>query len=708
MVTELGHFSLVLSFSLGLMTLILSFRKKNALLSYLSTVNLGLISLAFFCLILAFARSDFSVQSVAFHSHSTTPLIYKIAATWGHHEGSMLLWCFFLGLIINFFSTNRQKIEPSIHSATLFILHSILVLFLAYSLLTSNPFERLMPFPINRGELNPLLQDPSLTFHPLFLYMGFLSFSVPFALSIASSLYPINRPLFIQWTKPWIAGAWGFLTLGILTGSIWAYYELGWGGWWFWDPVESASLLPWLVAAALIHLYKKPSSSDTLSRSSVFLTSLGFLLCLTSVWVIRGGALVSVHTFALSPNRSFFLFSIFALCLGASILALIRTSKDHHERRNFFIDSAVFIFLYLLFIVLWGIFFPIFFEKITGQPITMGTPYFTKLFCYPMLLVFFLMGVGPFFSRIGLILCIIISFVCFYIFWPQGIGATSAITLSVWLISWTILYSLKNFRKKSLPLLGAHLGIGILALGISVNGFFQKETMAIMEPGEKIELPLGNLTFDAVKPIPRQNHLAYQGTFSLKEKDHLICVFNSERRLYFANQSEHSEATLCHHRLTTYSLILGETTDHQHWVIRFYENPFILLIWIGGILVALSALLLCFQKRLLIIFALGILSSPSSEALIVYHPKATALFKKIPCPTCPGQNLESSQTELSQEIRDFIDQEIRKGKDEEIILKTLETQFHMTLLPSFPYWILWGAPLLFLGGILLMIYRRNP
>lgn len=703
MVTELGHFSLILSFSLGLIALVLFFKKKEAFLPYAAMTQLGLIGFSFFCLILAFLRSDFSVKSVAMHSHSTTPIVYKIAAAWGHHEGSMLLWCFFLSLIIAFFSTNKQKIESSTHQSACVVLQSILTLFLAYSIFTSNPFERLMPFPINRGELNPLLQDPSLTFHPLLLYMGFLSFSVPFALSVATGIYPINHTLFIQWSRPWIAAAWGFLTLGILTGSIWAYYELGWGGWWFWDPVESASLLPWLVAAALVHFYKKQSPSKFL----VFLTSLGFLLCLASVWVIRGGALLSVHTFALSPNRSFFLLTIFCLCLGISIFSAIRPLKDQKGTRSFFLDSAVFTFLYLLFVVLWGIFFPILFEKATGQSVTMGSPYFTKLFCYPMLLMFLFMGFGPFFSKTALIISASIAFIGVYCTWPQGLGLSIATGLSVWLISWTVLYGFKNFHKKSLPLLGAHLGIGILALGISVNGFLQKETMAVMEPGESLELPLGILTFEGVKPIPRQNHLAYQGAFSVKTNNQLSCIFNPERRLYFATQGEHSEATLCHHQLTTYSLILGETNDHQHWVVRFYENPFIILIWIGGILVALSIFLLCFQKRLFIVFGLSLLWGTSSEALVVYHPKAVALFKKIPCPTCPGQSLESAQTELSQEIRGVIDQEVQKGKSNEEIFKILENRFQIKVNSSFPLWSLWLIPFCALGVLLLIFYRRK-
>jgi cytochrome c-type biogenesis protein CcmF len=708
MVIELGHFSLVLAFSVGLVALLLSFRKNKALLFYAAQAQMALISLSFTCLVLAFARSDFSVKSVALHSQSGTPFIYKIAATWGHHEGSMLLWCFFLSLIISFFSLNRQRIEEAIHQRALIILEIILGLFLAYSLFTSNPFERLMPFPINRGELNPLLQDPSLTFHPLFLYMGFLGFSVPFALSIAS--HKSSDPArFIQWVKPWIAGTWGFLTLGIITGSIWAYYELGWGGWWFWDPVESASLLPWLLAAALIHFYKKQTPSKLL----FFLTSLGFLLCLASVWVIRGGALLSVHTFALSPNRSFFLLGIFSLSLCSSLFTLIKGKPFKRPANNRLMDSAVFIFLYLLFVVLWGIFFPIFFEKITHQSITLGTPYFSKLFCYPMLAAFFIMGIAPsyskdFFKRYGLTLaCLVLVLLgSIYFFSFQNLGAILSITLSLWVVGWTIIWGIKNFSKKSLSLIGAHLGIGILALGISVNEFYQFETMAVMEKGETLKITEGDLLFKEIIPTPQKNHLAYTATFQLKNDRKILCTFHPERRLYFAIQGEHSEASLCQKGLTTFSLILGETNDRQKWVVRLYKNPFIILIWLGGFLVAFSLFLLCFQKRALLILGFCFLWTTPTNALTTYHPRAISLFNKIPCPTCPGQNLEGSGTSLGIEVRDYIDHEIRAGTPEHKILDQLQEKFGLASPSRFPGWILWAVPFLFIG-IFFMLYRRR-
>ena len=578
-----------------------------------------LLLLSFVCLLLAFFRSDFSLAVVAHHSQSTTPLIYKIAATWGHHEGSMLLWCLLLSFYITLFAQNLQKIPDALHQKTIQKLQGVMILFLCYSIFYANPFERLMPFPINKGELNPLLQDISITFHPILLYLGFLGCVIPFAMGLTTLWAPISTPQFIQWTKPWVSLSMGFLSLGIISGSWWAYYELGWGGWWFWDPVESASLLPWLSAAVLLHLYKHSPEGNTLQRSILFFSCFCFLLSLASVWVIRGGMVLSVHAFALAPERSLFLFMIFFVSFVATFIAFFKLPRTPGQNSPLWseallLKSASVFLAYLLFIIIWSLFFPIVFESVTNQSFSFNVSYFTKLFCYPTLAVFFLMALAPLvvekkttikdflvYHRWKLSIIALSTLLCFYFLKNLPWAGKLSMTASLWLILWTLASAVTTVTRhtifKKIPLYGAHLGIGVLALGISINQFLQKETIATMAIGDALSFEDFEIKLEKIQPLPASNYLAYQGNFSLKQNGILIGTLRPERRLYFATQTEHSEASILRKGLTTFSLILAETWDQKSWVVRAYINPFIILIWIGGILVGLSTLSIFFRRR---------------------------------------------------------------------------------------------------------------
>jgi len=563
MITELGHFCLILTFALNVVAYLTCYKKsfgsvRTVFLTYWARGQSLLLLLSFFCLMLAFLRSDFSVAAVAQHSHSTTPWIYKMAATWGHHEGSMLLWCLILSFYVTLFAQNLQKIPSMPYQQTLQKLQGVMLLFLSYSIFYANPFERLMPFPINKGELNPLLQDISITFHPILLYLGFLGFVIPFAIGLSTLWAPISGTPFIRWTKPWVALSMGFLSLGIVSGSWWAYYELGWGGWWFWDPVESASLLPWLSGAALLHLYRYNAEAPTVQRSTLFFSCFCFLLSLASVWVIRGGMVISVHSFALAPERSMMLFIIFLIYFIATFMAFFKLPKTSAQPFSL-LTSAVIFLSYLLFIVGWGLFFPVVFQAITTQPFSFDSAYFTKLFCYPSLGALLLMALTPFVQKKRKVI--------------------------------------PNRLVNKLPFYGAHLGIGILALGISINQFSQKEEMETLSVGKSMMIEDIEITLEKIQPLPARNYLAYQGTVSLKKGGVLLGSLYPERRLYFATQTEHSEARILRRGLTTLSVALGETTDQKSWVVRAYSNPFIILIWMGGALVGLSILLIFFRRR---------------------------------------------------------------------------------------------------------------
>ena len=601
MITELGHFSLILALALGTISLLGLCRRKPlapSFVGYVSHAQSALLGLAFVCLVLAFARSDFSVMSVAHHSNSATPLIYKIAATWGHHEGSMVLWVLILSLYNLAFARNSKHIPSASYSSTLHITQGVLLLFLVYIIFCANPFDRLMPFPLNAGELNPLLQDPSLTFHPILLYLGFLGFVIPFALAASQGFQPISLTQLIDWSKPWLYLSWGLLTLGIISGSWWAYYELGWGGWWFWDPVESASLLPWLCATALLHAQRK----DSAPRTITLLTALCFLLCVASTWIIRGGAVVSIHSFALDPTRNIFLLAIFLCCVCLCVPAIYKSPNQSEDEplwsESFFKKTGSLILLYFLFIVAWGIFFPIAYEKFTSTTLSLGMNYFKKLFCYPMLLVFFLMGIGPSFTKSfskGLVLTILGAGTTF--FFTQDIPWIGKISIlgSTWLILLTLVQMVRP--KRNLLALGAHLGIGILALGVSINQFGQRESIHTMHVGETFTMGKTQITLKELHPTPAKNYLAYRAIFSLHKDGKETTKLAPERRIYFATQTEHSETAIHRTCLSTLSIILGETHDRSLWMVRTYTNPFIILIWLGGFIVALSGLLAFLNRR---------------------------------------------------------------------------------------------------------------
>ena len=695
MITELSHFCLILSLSMGILPWF--FSEKEGFLRYASYSQSLLLLGAFFGLIKAFACSDFSIHVVATHSHSTMPLAYKIAATWGHHEGSMLLWCLLLSGYVSLFSWNRQRIPTVTMAKALLHAQLILQLFLIYVIFFSNPFERLMPFPINQGELNPLLQDPSLTFHPIFLYLGFIGFSIPFVLSLQKA----HLTKLIEWSKPWTFLSWGFLTLGITSGSWWAYYELGWGGWWFWDPVENASLLPWLCATALLHAFKAPSE-----RKIRALSSASFLLCLAGLWVIRGGALISVHNFSLSPGRSLFLICILTI---NSVLALriVFRSEAAITKSSRLLKIAVVFFCYLIFIILWSIFFPIGYEKFTQNPITLSPEYFATLFCYPSIALLAIMGIAPEKISKKAIISLVLSSVITATVWVKYRSPPNALFAlfgSSFLIIQTLLIGAKQWQKKG-PMMLAHLGIGILALGVTINQFWQQETIVQLKVGESFTLQGMTITFEKLQRLPAKNHIAHQGTFSLKTPSSYETL-KPERRIYFATQVEHSESAIKLLGLKNLSIILGETQDQQTWTVRAYYNPYIALIWIGGVIIALSAFAFLWRRKLFLLPAILITSINPCYALKEYHPHAISLFKKFKCPTCHGQTIDASTTTLSENMREDVDRLVREKNSDEQIKSIIGKKYDSQALNQKTR--LWPPVLLFLVLLLITYLARYP
>lgn len=615
MFVEFGHYCLILAFMGAVLPYGMPYKFLRVPDSLQSQITGRLANLQMVCLggaILdlgyAFGVSDFSVKSVAFHSNIDTPFLYKLTAVWGHHEGSMLLWCFLLSVFAAIFSMCTPSDAPYKKPA-LIIVNTILFLFLFYTLFASNPFERLMPFPVNSGELNPLLQDPAMAIHPPLLYMGYVGFAVPFSLSIISLLKPNVVPL--KTIKTWIYVAWGFLTLGIIIGSFWAYYELGWGGWWFWDPVENASLLPWLCGVILLHVGALASTSPRHHRLFHLMNIFTFLSCVLGALLIRSGILTSVHTFAVDTSRGVFLSLIFMSLLIFSLCVWFKNgpslSNDHPtpllSRPRVLIFQAL-LFGYLGFIILFSLLYPLVQQYIFDTKISVGPDFYFQTMVCPFLIgalgmVFSLDLHRPFFKittwmygSIFIALFLTLAYLhkeTLQDKWASCFGVALAITIMMASIMHLILYQKSANGHASM----AHFCIGLILLGASGNALSTIDKLAVMQVGETITVKDQSLYLRAITPKPYKNYLSYQADFLLGEST----VLTPERRLYYTPKIEHSESALSYQDWGLYYVVLGDTKDQKEWLVRAYYNPLIFLIWIGGILLSLSSLWYAYDKR---------------------------------------------------------------------------------------------------------------
>tara|TARA_R110002050_G_scaffold8396_8_gene30848 strand:+ start:7353 stop:9212 length:1860 start_codon:yes stop_codon:yes gene_type:complete len=615
MLIEFGHYCLIFAFILCFAPVLgriqaLKFSGPSILSITYWVTSIQFISLAVALLTLmhGFSTSDFSIQSVAFHSNINTPWVYKIAATWGHHEGSMLLWCFFLsGYMVAFMRS--KSLSQEVKKYGLFLLNTLLLMFLFYTLFASNPFLRLIPFPINSGELNPLLQDPGMTIHPPLLFLGYIGFAIPFVLSLLALLKPGILPP--SALKPWIYTAWGFLTLGITIGSLWAYYELGWGGWWFWDPVENASLLPWLCGTILLHSNFLAQKSSTFYRFHHLVSIITFLLCIFGVLLIRSGILTSVHTFSVDETRGIFLALIFIILLIFSVIVWFKSPKIPYKGTTFSwqskTSSFVFqnlVFVYLTFILLFAMVFPILQSYVANNPISVSPTFYIQTMGYPFLVAAVAMIFSFDFHKrlinrrtIGYTLLLGLFFGLFTFvnpkpfpeIWINTLGISIALVL---ILSTTIhLFLPKEPINKKAAL--AHLCIGIILLGATGNSLWMRDKLAVMSIGDSLDIQGKTITFESITPLPHTNYLAYQAQFRFQNNK----VIKPERRLYYTPKTEHSESALYWQGLSLYYVILGETTDQKNWMVRVYYTPLVSLIWLGGLLLSLSILWYAFKKR---------------------------------------------------------------------------------------------------------------
>ncbi|OZA76360.1 heme lyase CcmF/NrfE family subunit [Polynucleobacter sp. 39-46-10] len=629
MIPEFGHYALILALCVAILQGILPLvgahqsRREWILLARpaAQTVFL-LLAIAFVILAWSFYTNDFSVLYVADHSNSQMPVIYRLGAVWGGHEGSLLLWVFLLSTWTFLVAQLSKALDEFMVARVIGVLGLVITGLLLFVLLTSNPFERLLPAAQDGRSLNPLLQDPGLVFHPPMLYMGYVGFSVAFAFAIASLLSGRLDAAWARWSRPWTTAAWVFLTLGIALGSWWAYYELGWGGWWFWDPVENASFIPWLVGTALLHSLAVTEKRGGFKSWTVLLAITAFSLSLLGTFLVRSGVLTSVHAFATDPKRGIFILIFLVLVVGSSLtLYAWRAPKSTLGGKFSFTSRETFILLGNVFLVvsaasvLLGTLYPLLIDALHLGKISVGPPYFNSVFVPIMIPLLVLMGIGPWTNwknsnlvdvikrlwiaaLVAVIAAALIPFTMGEFTWLSSLG----FLLAFWVISSGVLQIIRQAKagKPTRSFIGmqvAHLGIAVFVIGVTMVGAYQEEKDVRMLPGESVSVGGYQIQLQSVSAVPGPNYNAMQGTFLLSRNGKLEATMYPEKRSYFSSTMPMTEAAIDAGLTRDIYVSLGEELEDKAWAVRVYYKPFVDWIWGGCLLMALGGVLAMSDKR---------------------------------------------------------------------------------------------------------------
>jgi len=590
-----------------------------------------LVLLAFCCLGYAFAEKDFSVLYVAATSNSQLPLHYRLAAIWGAHEGSLLLWMFILSIwmvAVSFFST---RLPEAMLARILGVMGLVSVGFLLFMLTVSNPFERLIPAALDGRDLNPLLQDPGMVIHPPMLYMGYVGFSVAFSFAIAALLGGTLDAAWARWSRPWTTVAWCFMTVGVAMGSGWAYYELGWGGWWFWDPVENASFMPWLAGTALMHSLAVTDKRGGFKAWSVLLAIMAFSLSLLGTFLVRSGVLTSVHAFATDPKRGLFILIFLAVVIGGSLVLYawraprvgLGGSFALISREGMLLANNV-LLVAALGSVLLGTLYPLFLDALDLGKISVGPPYFDTVFLPLMTPAIFLMGIGPLaqWKQASL------PALAIRLRWAFGVSLATAVAVPWLMGQWTPLISLGlllafwilatilvDLRERLLQAEGgsiggrvvtlpraywgmvlAHCGVALFIVGVTMVKGFEVEQDVRMNVGETAMIGGYTFRFDGTEQINGPNYVAARGTFHVSQDGREVTVMYPEKRRYFVQNQTMTEAAISPGLLRDLYVSLGEPLEGGAWSVRLYHKPFIDWIW-GGCLVMASGGVLAVSDR---------------------------------------------------------------------------------------------------------------
>ena len=593
----------------------LNLKKFNLIIRFSSIFTF----VSFFSLMYAYVTSDFSNFNVFQNSHSDKPIIYKISGTWGNHEGSMLLWLSILSIYAFFFSFTKN-IDENLKQITLQIQSFLHILFALFVILTSNPFLVNSVY-VNEGlGLNPILQDPGLAIHPPILYAGYVGYSIIFSLALASLINKNKNDEWLYIAKKWSLISWTFLTCGIALGSYWAYYELGWGGWWFWDPVENISLMPWIAGLALVHSLLMVKGEQILRRWIIFLSILCFSLSIFGTFLVRSGILTSVHSFAADSSRGLFILLIFFIITSFGFLIFLLKNPETSKPLNLLFINKVsaLVFNNILMIVstltvLLGTIYPIIVEVLTNNRISVGGPYFNSTVIPIMIPGFLLMSIAPILSwqtnrirnaRIYVIVFILISLIVaiqsfFSNFNTWGI---IGLILGIWIIvasmiaiitSYSFDINLKFFKKINAHV--AHIGVGIAIIGITCSSVFKSEYMFYINEGDNFQINTTNIIFDKIETFNENNFQALRAKFNVILSDKTIRSVNAGKNYYPVSKMITTEAGILHEWDRDIYFILGEQTDKQ-WQIKVYINPFVSFIWLGVVIMLYSGLIGVLRK----------------------------------------------------------------------------------------------------------------
>jgi len=603
-----GNITLCLSLFFSITQFISS--KKNIDSKFIKVSVLGLLisSLAsFFILIYLYVISDFSVLNVFQNSHTTKPLLYKISGVWGNHEGSMLLWILVLSLFNYFIFKLFNKKNSFFILKTLETQAIITIGFLLFTIFTSNPFEKTGLAQENGLGFNPILQDPALAIHPPLLYIGYVGFSAVFSMSVAVlNLNNIDKLPWYNYMKPFSLAAWTFLTIGIAVGSIWAYYELGWGGWWFWDPVENASFMPWLLGTALLHSLIIVEKRNSLKAWVLLLAILSFILSVVGTFLVRSGILTSVHTFALDPSRGIYILAFIALLGGYSLILYSINSKKYFDNNYFTFfsrEGSILVNNILMVVVCATVFlgtvYPLLIEVFSNNKISVGEPYFNSTVVPIMIPAILIMGIGPMLSwgqenkfrtlkKIfpSVLITILLTFLTFLFYQSYSIIGVAGIILAFWIISNNLIMFANKRKSHSLGMIVAHLGIGLLILGITGSSIWQKEKIIKMKINNQTKIEKYNIVLDEMNEIKDSNYIALRGDFLVyDEKKKFITKLIPENRFYPVTNIITTEASIHTNLFRDLYIVLGEGNLKDGWVVKIYYNPLVIWIWIGAFII---------------------------------------------------------------------------------------------------------------------------
>jgi cytochrome c-type biogenesis protein CcmF len=640
MIVEIGHFALALALFVALVQATVplggTLRGNTTWMAMAGPASLAqflLVALSFAALTHAFMTSDFSVLNVVSNSHSTKPMLYKVSGVWGNHEGSMLLWALILALFGATVGVFGRNLPPMLKARVLSIQALISVGFLLFILLTSNPFERIFPAPADGQGLNPLLQDPGLAFHPPFLYLGYVGFSIAFSFAVAALIEGRVDAAWARWVRPWTLAAWGFLTVGIVLGSWWAYYELGWGGWWYWDPVENASFMPWLAGTALLHSSIVVEKRNALRGWTIFLAILTFGLSLLGTFLVRSGVLTSVHSFAADPERGVFILLLLGLVVGGS-LTLFAVRAPALKAGGLFRPisrEGSLLFNNLIMtttcaVVLLGTLYPLFLDAVGGGKVSVGAPFFNAVFVPLMIPMVIATAVGPFLAWKRADIMVSLKRL-----WPAAVAALLAVVitlvmhggplmalvgmaLAAWLAAGSLvevserthlfrvslgdsLRRLIRIPRAAWGMTLAHLGVAVAIAGITGSSAWTEEKIQVMQFGQTVSVAGYDFTFESARTVKGPNYRATRGTFRVEAGGEPVVILRPEKREYDVQGRPTTEAAIYSTVAGDLYAVIGDAAKEGGFVTRLYFNPLIPWIWAGAAIMVLGGLISLTDRR---------------------------------------------------------------------------------------------------------------